>query len=885
MTQPPSTVPSTASTTARARAELRLAAGASNTFGPTFTSPKSVANAACTLNCENRAVTDVVNSTAASEASHLRTGLDAEDLREAITDHLRYSIGRPAAALRPDHYYRALALAVRDRMQDNRVASTQTSLDLGRKVTCYLSAEFLMGPQLGNNLLNLQIEEAARAALDSLGQDLDEVLACEPEPGLGNGGLGRLAACYLDSLATLERPAIGYGIRYEFGIFKQEFRDGWQIELTDNWLANGNPWEIAKPDVNYLVNWGGHTEQYVDDAGSVRVRWLPRQVIKGVAYDTPIQGYGVHTCNVLTLWSARAVESFALDAFNTGDYYKAVEDEVTSETVTKVLYPNDEPEAGKRLRLLQQYFFVSCSLQHVVHIMDDLADASLHDLPQRFALQLNDTHPSIGVAELMRILVDERRLDWDEAWAITVATFGYTNHTLLPEALEKWPLGLFRDSLPRHLEIIYEINSRFLDEVRAHFPGDVDRVRRMSLIGEEGGQTVRMAYLATVGSHAINGVAALHSDLLKASTLKDFYELWPERFSNKTNGVTPRRFLALSNPGLRGLLDRTIGDGWLTDLDRLRGLEAYVDDPDFRKEWREVKRANKRRLADYLHSTVGVELDPTWMFDIQVKRIHEYKRQHLSVLHIIRQYLRLKTNPGLDVAPRAYVFGGKAAPGYFMAKRIIKLINAVGETINNDPDVNGHMKVVFVPNFNVQNAHLIYPAANLSEQISTAGKEASGTGNMKVMLNGALTIGTLDGANVEIREEAGPENFFLFGLTESEVEQVKRDGYRPADYIDGNDELKAVLELISNGQFSHGDIEVFKPLVDNLRYDDPFLVIADYAAYVACQDTVAAAWQDKDAWSRMSILNSARSGKFSSDRAIAQYCDDIWNVGPVTVRV
>jgi starch phosphorylase len=742
-----------------------------------------------------------------------------------------------------------------------------------------------MGPQLGNNLLNLQIEEAARAALDSLGQDLDEVLACEPEPGLGNGGLGRLAACYLDSLATLERPAIGYGIRYEFGIFKQEFRDGWQIELTDNWLANGNPWEIAKPDVNYLVNWGGHTEQYVDDAGAVRVRWLPRQVIKGVAYDTPIQGYGVHTCNVLTLWSARAVESFALDAFNTGDYYKAVEEEVTSETVTKVLYPNDEPEAGKRLRLLQQYFFVSCSLQHVVHIMDDLADASLHELPQRFALQLNDTHPSIGVAELMRILIDERRLAWDDAWAITVATFGYTNHTLLPEALEKWPLGLFRDSLPRHLEIIYEINSRFLDEVRAHFPGDVERVRRMSIIGEDGGQTVRMAYLATVGSHAINGVAALHSDLLKASTLKDFYELWPERFSNKTNGVTPRRFLALSNPGLRGLLDRTIGDGWLTDLDRLRGLEAYVDDPDFRKEWRDVKRANKRRLADYLHSTVGVELDPTWMFDIQVKRIHEYKRQHLSVLHIIRQYLRLKMNPGLDLAPRAYVFGGKAAPGYFMAKRIIKLINAVGETINNDPDVNGHMKVVFVPNFNVQNAHLIYPAANLSEQISTAGKEASGTGNMKFMLNGALTIGTLDGANVEIREEAGPENFFLFGLTETEVEQVKRDGYRPADYIDENDELKAVLDLISNGQFSHGDTEVFKPLVDNLRFDDPFLVVADYAAYVACQDTVAAAWQDKDAWSRMSILNSARSGKFSSDRAIAQYCDDIWNVGPVTVKL
>ena len=833
-------------------------------------------------------MTDVIQTPNSSEAAApepSRTGLSADALRRDILDHLRYSIGRPAAALKPEHYYRALALSVRDRMQDNRVASTQTSLDLGKKVTCYLSAEFLMGPQLGNNLLNLQIETAARDALAELGQDFDEVVACEPEPGLGNGGLGRLAACYLDSLATLERPAIGYGIRYEFGIFKQEFRDGWQVELTDNWLANGNPWEIAKPDVSYLVNWGGHTEHYIDDAGADRIRWVPKQVIKGVAYDTPIQGYAVHTCNVLTLWSARAVESFALDAFNTGDYYKAVEEEVTSETVTKVLYPNDEPEAGKRLRLLQQYFFVSCSLQHVVHIMDDLADASLHDLPQRFALQLNDTHPSIGVAELMRILVDERRLDWDDAWAITVATFGYTNHTLLPEALEKWPLGLFRDSLPRHLEIIYEINSRFLDEVRAHFPGDVDRVRRMSIIGEEGGQTVRMAYLATVGSHAINGVAALHSDLLKASTLKDFYELWPERFSNKTNGVTPRRFLALSNPGLRTLLDSTIGDGWLTDLDRLRGLEAFIDDDEFRQQWRNVKRANKSRLSEYLHSVTGVDLDPTWMFDIQVKRIHEYKRQHLSVLHIIRQYYRLKTNPGLEVAPRAYVFGGKAAPGYFMAKRIIKLINAVGETINHDPDVNRFMKVVFVPNFNVQNAHLIYPAANLSEQISTAGKEASGTGNMKFMLNGALTIGTLDGANVEIREEAGPENFFLFGLTEAEVEQVKRDGYRPSDYIDGNDELQAVLGLISNGQFSHGDTEVFKPLVDNLRHDDPFLVVADYAAYVECQDRVAAAWQDRDAWSRMSILNAARSGKFSSDRAITEYCDDIWNVSPVTVRV
>ncbi len=818
-------------------------------------------------------------------SEHSRTGMGAHALQRAITDHIRYSIGRPAAALRPEHYYRALALAVRDRMQDRRVASTQTSLDLGRKVTCYLSAEFLMGPQLGNNLLNLRLEQAAKTALAAMGQDLDEVLACEVEPGLGNGGLGRLAACYLDSLATLERPAIGYGIRYEFGIFNQEIRDGWQIEKTDNWLVNGNPWEIAKPDVNYLVKWGGHVEHYTDDSGHDRLRWVPGRLLKGVAYDTPIQGYGVNTCNVLTLWSARAVESFALDAFNTGDYYKAVEDEVTSETVTKVLYPNDEPDAGKRLRLLQQYFFVSCSLQHVLHIMDDLADAGVRELPQRFALQLNDTHPSIGVAELMRLLVDERRLDWDEAWQITVATFGYTNHTLLPEALEKWPLTLFAESLPRHLEIIYEINSRFLDEVRAKFPGDDARVRRMSLIGEDGGKNVRMAHLATVGSHAINGVAALHSELLKDSVLKDFYELWPERFSNKTNGVTPRRFLALANPGLRELLDRTVGEGWLKDLDRLRGLETFVDDTSFRAQWRDIKRSNKARLAKYLRTATGVDLNPDWLFDIQVKRIHEYKRQHLSVLHIVALYHRLKQNPELSIPPRAFIFGGKAAPGYFMAKRIIKLINAVGETINADPEISNVLKVAFVPNFSVKNAQLIYPAADLSEQISTAGKEASGTGNMKFMINGALTIGTFDGANVEMRDEVGAENFFLFGLTESEVESVKSNGYRPADYIEGDDELRGVLDLIAGGQFSHGDTEVFKPLVDNLRYDDPFLVCADFASYVAGQEQVSAAWQDKDRWTRMSILNTARSGKFSSDRAIAEYCDDIWKVWPLTVTL
>jgi starch phosphorylase len=812
----------------------------------------------------------------------VRAGLRAGDLRQAVIDHLRHSIGRLEALAKPHDYYRALALAVRDRMQHRWINTSETYFKRGGKVACYLSAEFLMGPHLGNNLVNLNIEREARAALSELGQDLDVILACEEEPGLGNGGLGRLAACYLDSLATLERPAIGYGIRYEFGIFDQEIRDGWQTEITDKWLRHGNPWEIAKPDNSYYVNWGGRTEHDRDEEGRHRVRWVPNRVVKGTAYDTPIQGYGVNTCNTLRLWSAEAVESFDFQAFNVGDYYQAVNEKLVSETVTKVLYPNDEPEIGKRLRLAQQYFFVSCSLQDMLRLLE-LVGVPAEQFDRHFAVQLNDTHPSIGVAELMRLLVDERRLDWDKAWAVTVKTFGYTNHTLLPEALETWPLPMFRELLPRHLEIIYEINRRFLDEVRARFPGDEARVSRMSLIGEEGEKRVRMAHLAAVGSHAVNGVAALHSDLLKASVLKDFYELWPERFSNKTNGVTPRRFLALANPGLRELLDSTIGDRWPANLGTLRKLESKIDDAAFRRDWRAVKRANKQRLAAYIRAHTGTELDPDWLFDIQVKRIHEYKRQHLNVLHIVTLYRRLKENPALAIPPRAFIFGGKAAPGYFMAKRIIKLINAVAETVNADPEVNTRMKVAFVPNFNVQNAHLIYPAADLSEQISTAGKEASGTGNMKFMMNGALTIGTLDGANVEIREEAGAENFFLFGLTVEEVERVRREGYRPAAYMDGNAELGAVLELIGSGRFSRGDTDVFRPIVENLTRSDPFLVLADYAAYVACQERVSAAWKDEDQWTRMSILNAARSGKFSSDRAIDEYCLEIWAVQPVKV--
>ena len=815
-----------------------------------------------------------------------RTGLSSAALKQAVLDHLTYSIGRPLKVAPEKSYYKALALTVRDRLQHRWINTVQTYLAGARtdKVACYFSAEFLMGPQLGSSLVNLGIEQEVRVAVAELGKNLDDLLALEEEPGLGNGGLGRLAACYLDSLATLERPAIGYGIRYEFGIFDQEIHDGWQVEVTDKWLHNGNPWEIAKPDVAYYVNFDGHSESYQDNQGCTRIRWVPHRVVKGVAYDTPVPGYRVNTCNTLRLWSAEACESFDFQAFNTGDYYQAVGDKVTSETLTKVLYPNDEPEAGKKLRLAQQYFFVSCSLQDMLRILDIAGEAPEH-FPDRFAAQLNDTHPSIAIAELMRILVDEHLLAWDLAWGVTFRTFGYTNHTLLPEALETWSLPLFSELLPRHLEIIYEINSRFLDEVRLRYPGDDQRIARLSLIDEAGCKRIRMAHLACVGSHAINGVAALHSELLKTSVLKDFYELWPERFSNKTNGVTPRRFMALANPKLSDLITRSIGGGWVTQTDELKKLEPLAEDAVFRKEWRAVKQANKEKLAAYIRKQTGIELNPTWLFDIQVKRIHEYKRQHLNVLHIITLYCRLKRNPGTPIAPQAFIFGGKAAPGYFMAKRIIKLINAVGEVVNNDPDVNKYLRVAFVPNFNVQNGQLIYPAADLSEQISTAGKEASGTGNMKFTLNGALTIGTLDGANVEIREEVGAENFFLFGLTEEEVVRLQQEGYRPASYVEGNPQLAEAIHLIASGHFSHGNTEVFRPLVDNLCQHDPFLVLADYAEYVACQDKVAAAWKDPEQWTRMSILNTARAGKFSSDRAIREYCDEIWKVKPVSVEL
>ena len=688
-----------------------------------------------------------------------RTGLSIETLKRGFLDNLFYLQGKfPGIATKNDCYM-ALAYTVRDRLFKRWIDTAQTYTKNTSRTVCYLSAEFLMGPHLGNNLINLGIYDQVKQAIEELGLDLDQLLEQEEEPGLGNGGLGRLAACYLDSMATLEIPSLGYGIRYEFGIFEQKIQDGWQVEITDKWLRYGNPWDVARPEWAVEVKLGGHTEVYLDELKRYRVRWIPFQVVKGIPYDTPILGYKVNTANTLRLWAAEAPESFDFDAFNSGDYVKAVQAKMTSENLSKVLYPNDNLSQGKKLRLAQQIFFVSCSLQDMIRIMEGQKIA-LEKFPEKFVIQLNDTHPSIAVAELMRLLIDEHGMEWEQAWDITTHTFAYTNHTLLPEALERWPLRLFGELLPRHLELIYEINSRFLDDVRIKYPDNLERVGRMSLIDESGERYIRMANLACVGSFAINGVAALHTELLKKDVLHDFYEMYPEKFNNKTNGITPRRFIVLSNPQLSELIDSKIGDGWVKNLDELRKLEPFAEDPEFRSKFRQIKQSIKRDLADYIKAKSGIEVDGNSLFDIHAKRFHEYKRQHLNALHIITLYNRIKANPALDITPRTFLFGGKAAPGYYIAKLIIKLINSIGDVVNRDPDVRGRLKVVFLEDYSVKFAQRVYPAADLSEQVSTAGKEASGTGNMKFALNGALTIGTLDGANVEIREEVGQKTSF-----------------------------------------------------------------------------------------------------------------------------
>src|SRR5271166_3745081 len=812
-----------------------------------------------------------------------RTGNTVADLTQAILDSLYYVQGRIPALATPTDWYMALAYTVRDRLMNDWITAFSTMRKEDIKIVGYLSAEFLIGPQLGNNLLNLGIREPVKQALSELGLDLDALAREEPEPGLGNGGLGRLAACCMDSLATLRIPAIGYGIRYEFGLFHQEIRDGWQVEKTDKWLHFGNPWEICQAGISYRVGGGGHTEQYHDGQGKLRVRWVPARVVKGVAHDTLVPGYGGRMVGFLRLWASEAVEDFDLQAFNVGDYYKAVEEKVSSETISKVLYPNDDPEVGKRLRLAQQYFFTSCSLQDMIRI-HVYRGKSLDVFHENFAVQLNDTHPSIAVAELMRLFVDEHRMDWDKAWDVTQKTLGYTNHTLLPEALEKWSLPLFASILPRHLEIIYEINRRFLDQVRGKYPNDNNRVARMSIIDEQGEKYVRMASLATVGSHAVNGVAKLHSELLKKTVLRDFYEFSPQKFFNVTNGVTPRRWLALCNLELSQLITSKIGDAWITQEDELRKLEPLAEDASFRTSWRRVLQTRKQELAAWIKERTGIVVDPATLFDMQVKRIHEYKRQLLNILHVISLYNQIKKNPGAETTARTVIFGGKAAPGYAMAKLIIKLINSVAEVIDRDPAVSDRLQVVFFPNFNVTNGQMMYPAADLSEQISTAGFEASGTGCMKFSMNGALTIGTLDGANIEIREEVGAENFFLFGLTAEQVADLKAGGYNPRHYYEANPVLREVIDQIASGVFSVGNKDLFRPLVSSLLDQDTYLVLADFQSYLECQYKVAKAFRDQEGWARMSILNVARMGKFSSDRSIREYCLNIWKAMPVDLH-
>jgi len=779
-------------------------------------------------------------------------------LKEAIRRHLFFSQAKsPSLATHHDHYM-ALALAVRDRLLQNWVETAEAYTEAGVRTVSYLSAEYLLGPHLENNLVNLGMRQEAERACSELGLDLAALIASEPEPGLGNGGLGRLAACFQESLASLELPAIGYGIRYEFGIFRQLIGPDGQHESTDSWLNQGNPWEVIRPEWRYPVRIGDRT-------------------VVGVAYDTPITGYGVRTANTLRLWSAMAPEAFDFASFNAGDYTRAVLAKMQCETLSKVLYPNDEFDQGKRLRLSQQIFFVSCSLQDMLRILKKQG-LPVEQFHHKFAIQLNDTHPAIAVAELMRLLVDVEGLDWDRAWSVTLASLSYTNHTLLPEALETWGVPLFEELLPRQLQIIYEINARFLRTVRLQNPGKPDLLQRVSLIEEGSPRRVRMAHLAVVGSHHTNGVAELHSRLLREHVLRDFAELWPERFTNVTNGVTPRRWLAVANPGLSTLLQETLGSAWPRQLDLLQQLEPCLAEGGFLERWQQAREQAKTRLANQIHQQLGVLVDQSSLFDVQVKRIHEYKRQHLAALEVVQRYLRLRN--GEDLPPRTVIFGGKAAPGYAMAKLIIRLIVGIADVINMDPAMGGRLRVIFLPNFSVSLGQLVYPAVDLSEQISTAGMEASGTGNMKMALNGAVTIGTLDGANVEIRERVGANHFFLFGHDAQAVSDLKRKGYHPSIWIDHNAAFSEALDLIGSGHFSEGDRQLFQPLLENLFHRDPFLVAADAADYSRAQNAVDQAWLNQQGWLISSVTNTMRCGFFSSDRAIADYAERIWKLKP-----
>ncbi len=803
---------------------------------------------------------------------HSVDGFVREFLRE-----LNFGQGVSLARSTPNDQYLALARTVRHYLMADWLETARKRRESPRKMVGYLSAEYLLGRQLGNALLATELTDVVREGLAACGLDLATLRAQEVEPGLGNGGLGRLAACFIDSLATLDVSCIGYGIRYEYGIFKQTFVDGRQVEVPDSWLSLGGPWEFPHPDRAVQVDFGGRTEKYTDEQGRERTRWLPEWNVMGVPYHYMVPGYRNGVVNTLRLWSARATSAFDLAIFNSGDYAEAVRAQTFAENITKVLYPEDSTPQGRELRLQQQYFFVACSLKDYLY-QTLPADFDPRRLPEQIIFQLNDTHPVIAIPELMRLLVDERGLDWDDAWEVTQKAFGYTCHTLLPEALEVWPADLVGRLLPRHLEIIYRINEEFLAKVRTAYPGDELRARRMSIVQDHPFRAVRMANLATVAAVKVNGVAALHSELLRDKLLPDFAEFYPDKFTNVTNGITPRRFIRQSNPALSKVITDAIGVGWVSNLDRLTALEPFAEDPEFRELFRGAKQANKTRLRDLLLVRDGIELHEDHMLDVMVKRLHEYKRQSLKLLHVVTMYesiLSGEVKPS-DITPRTFIFGAKAAPGYFMAKETIALINAVGATINKDPNVEGRLAVAFPANYNVTLAQRLIPAADLSEQISLAGMEASGTGNMKFALNGALTVGTDDGANVEIRQLVGDDHFFLFGMREPEVAALHAKGYVPSEVYAANPRLKRVIDLIADGTFTGGERGAVGHFVDDLLYNDRFMVLADYQSYIDIQDKIDVAYRDREAWTRSAILNVARTGFFSSDRSMHDYIERIW---------
>ncbi|MBI5587476.1 MAG: glycogen/starch/alpha-glucan phosphorylase [Deltaproteobacteria bacterium] len=805
-------------------------------------------------------------------------GPKTESIKQSFAGHLKYTIGKDAFSATGRDYFHTVAYTVRDYLIDKWLETHRSYHYDDAKRVYYISMEFLIGKTLENSIVNLGIESALSKVVKEYGADLNEIISIEDEAGLGNGGLGRLAACFLDSMASMDIPGYGYGIRFEYGMFRQQIKDGRQVEHPDNWLRYGNPWEFPRPEYIYPVKYRGRIHEFTDEKGARRHEWVDCETVMAMAYDIPVPGYRCTTVNNLRLWSAKSSRDFNLEYFNHGDYIKAVEDKNGAERISKILYPNDNSPGGKTLRLMQEYFLVSATLQDIFRRFKN-HHASFSELPDKVAIQLNDTHPSLAVPELMRLLVDTEGLGWDQAWDITVRTISYTNHTVLPEALEKWPVKLLEEALPRHLQIIHEINHRFLKEVYSRYPGDIDRLKRMSVIEEGDEKMVRMANLSIVGSYRVNGVAAIHSEILKNDIFPDFSSFYPGKFTNKTNGISQRVWLKKANKPLSSLISARIGPGWVTDLFELKKLARFSEDKAFCAQWRGIKAANKEALGAYIEKTAKVKVNPASLFDVHVKRIHEYKRQLLNVLHIVTLYNRCRENPLYDMTPRTFIFSGKAAPGYGTAKKIIHLINAVAGIVNNDPSVGGRLKVVFLPDYNVSLAERIIPAADLSEQISTAGTEASGTGCMKLALNGALTIGTLDGANIEMREEIGAKNFFAFGLSAAEVVELKKRGYDPYSYCSSDPELKRALDMIGGGFFSPDNLEEFRDIVRSLTdWGDNFMVLADYAGYVKCQERVSGLYKDPDEWTRISILNVASMGKFSSDRTIREYAEEIWGV-------